>query len=258
MMRLSNRIRPACLGMTLLALLVVSGSLLGKDKKPKGFGTGLPLDAKKLDGFRMFLEPPEPSPRQIRRIEAGRFRGDLRVEDAWERQVAKKDAGKLLDRFFQDPLALDVVRKFESLTVYILPSAKDLLGPRAQYDRLIDTSHPVMNLTSEQAKRIAEIYSTPTSYLWGTHMMCGPVYGVRFDFQKGERKLSILLCLTCSHAGIIQNPGKLEHIPSEHIHLKETFPELLEIVKTLAPDNDLIQSLKAPAYTPPAEDPDIP
>jgi hypothetical protein len=89
-------------------------------------------------------------------------------------------------------------------------------------------------------------------------MMCGPVYGVRFDFQKEERKVSILLCLTCSHAGIIQNPNKLEQIPSEHIHLQGTFPELLQIVKTLAPENNLIQSLKAPAYTPPADDPDIP
>jgi len=257
-MKLSNKTRPGYLGMTLLALLLVSGPLLGKDKKPKGFGQGQGLNPPDMAHFELFLAPPEPSPRQIRRIEAGRFRGDFQMEDAWERQVAKNDPGKLLDRFFQDPLALDVVRNFESLQVYILPSAKDLPGPRAQYDRLIDTSHPAMNLTPEQAKRIAEIYSTPTSYLWGTHMLCGPVYGVRFDFQKGERKVPILLCLTCSHAGIIQNPRKLEHIPSEHIQLTGTFPELLEIVKTLAPDNTLIQSLKAPTYTPPAEDPAIP
>ena len=244
--------------MTLLALLLVSGSLPAKDKKPKGMGQGLPLDSKALDGFRMFLEPSEPSPRQIRRIEAGRFRGDFRMEDAWERQVATEDPGKLLGRFFQDPLALDTVRNFESLQVYILPSAKDLPGPRAQYDRLIDTSHPVTNLTPEQAKRIAEIYSTPTSYLWGTRFMCGPVYGVRFDFEKGDRQISILLCLTCSHAGIIQNPRKLEHIRSEHIHLEEVFPELLKLVKILAPDNELIQSLKAPAYNPPADEPVIP
>jgi hypothetical protein len=254
-MRLSNKIRPGYLGMTLLALLLASGSLLGKDKKPKGFGAGQPLDAKELDGFRMFLEPPEPSPRQIRRIEAGRFRGDFRMEDAWERQVAKKDSGKLLDRFFQDPLALDVVRNFESLTVYILPSAKNMSGPNLQERRWLDRSNPAMNLTPDQAKRLAEIYSTPTSYLWGTRFLCGPVYGVRFDFKKGDRQISILLCLTCSHVGIIQDPGKLEHIRSEHIHLKETFPELLEIVKKLAPDNDLIQSLKVPAYTPPADDP---
>ena len=258
MMRLSNKIHPLSIGLALLALQLASGPLLGKDKKPKGLAGGMPLDAKALDGFRMFLEPPEPNRRQIRRMEAGRFRGSFMIEDNWERQVAKKDQGKLLDRFFQDPLALDAVRNFETLRVYILPSAKDLPGPRAQYDRLIDTSNPVMDLTPEQARRIAEIYSTPTSYLWGTHMMCGPVYGVRFDFQKEERKVSILLCLTCSHAGIIQNLNKLEHIPSEHIHLQGTFPELLQIVKTLAPENKLIQSLKAPAYTPPADDPDIP
>ncbi|MEE2991188.1 MAG: hypothetical protein VX715_11275, partial [Planctomycetota bacterium] len=67
-----------------------------------------------------------------------------------------------------------------------------------------------------------------------------------------------LLCLTCSHVAIIQDPRKLEHIRSEHIHLNGTFPELLEIVKKLAPDNELIQSLKAPAYNPPADEPVIP
>ena len=128
--------------MTLLALLLVSGPLLGKDKKPKGMGQGLPLDSKALDGFRMFLEPPEPSPRQIRRIEAGRFRGDFQMEDAWERQVAKKDAGKLLDRFFQDPLALDAVRNFESLTVYILPSAKNMISPIYNLFCHIGIAHP--------------------------------------------------------------------------------------------------------------------
>ena len=257
-MRLLNKISPASLGMTLLALLLVSGPLLGKDKKPKGTGQGLPFDAQELDGWRMFPEPSEPSPRQIRRIEAGRFRGDFQMEDAWERQVAKKDQKKLLDRFFQDPLALDAVRNFESLTVYILPSAKNMSGPNLQERRWLDRSNPVMNLTPDQAKRLAEIYSTPTSYLWGTHMMCGPIYGVRFDFQKGERQISILLCLTCSHVAIIQDPRKLEHIRSEHIHLNGTFPELLEIVKKLAPDNELIQSLKAPAYNPPADEPVIP
>jgi hypothetical protein len=257
-MRLLNEIRPASLGITLLALFLVPGSLPGKDKKPKGLGQGLPLDSKKLDGFRMFLEPPEPNPRQIRRIENGRFHGDFRIEDTWERQVAKEDPGKLLDRFFQDPLALDAVRNFESLTVYILPSAKNMSGPNLQERRWLDRSNPAMNLTPEQAKRIAQIYSSPTSYLWGTRFLCGPIYGVRFDFQKGDRQISILLCLTCTHAGIIQNPRKLNNISTEHIHLAEVFPELLEIVKKLAPDNDLIQSLKAPAYTPPADDPVIP
>jgi len=254
-MKLSNNARPGYLGMTLLALLLVSGPLLGKDKKPKGFGQGQGLNPPDMAHFELFLAPPEPSPRQIRRIEAGCFRGDFRMEDAWERQVAKKDAGKLLDRFFQDPLALDAVRNFESLTVYILPSAKNMSGPNLQERRWLDRSNPAMNLTPDQAKRLAEIYSTPTSYLWGTRMVCGPIYGVRFDFQKGERQISILLCLTCSHVAIIQDPGKLGRIRSEHIEVGKTFPELLEIVKKLAPDNDLIQSLKVPAYTPPADDP---
>lgn len=262
-MRLLNNSPASCWSLAVFILLFLAGPLSGwadKPAKPKGmgFGNGRELTPQQEAQFFMSLDPGTPSQRQARRIEKGRFRGDIMLEDVWERQVAASQPQKLIDRFFETSAALDVVKNFESLTVYILPSAKNMSGPNLQERRWLDRSNPAMNLTPDQAKRLAEIYSTPTSYLWGTRFLCGPVYGVRFDFQKGDRQISILLCLTCSHAGIIQNPRKLNNIPTEHIHLAEVFPELLEIVKKLAPDNDLIQSLKAPKYTPSADDPVFP
>ena len=77
--------------------------------------------------------------------------------------------------------------------------------------------------------------------------MCGTLYGVRFDFHKGDKSVSILLCLTCAEAGVVTNPGDLTQMRSEHIELKKVFPELLSIIKELAPNNAVIQGLKPPS-----------
>ena len=174
------------------------------------------------------------------------LRRERRQEQKRQRNAAGNPA-ELLVQLFNDDSWLDVVRSFDRLEFYILPkpdkSSNDYNAPK----RLLATSSAGEIPSPEQARRVAEILSSAGTYSWGVQYMCGTLYGVRFDFHKGDKSVSILLCLNCAEAGVVTNPGDLKQMRSEHIELKKVFPELLSIIKELAPNNAVIQGLKPPS-----------
>lgn len=147
--------------------------------------------------------------------------------------------GKQLDHLFGGPKNLETVRLPDRVTGYLLP----LDSTMDSFKVLQDRKHP-FTLKANDQEKLSRLLTMHANYEWGARYLCEIRYGIRLDFEKGKRKVSVYLCLGCGHAGIMLGDKKYEHdIRSEHMDKGSVYHAVAEIIKNALPDVDGIQSI---------------
>ena len=147
--------------------------------------------------------------------------------------------GKQLAHLFGGPKNLETVRQPDKVTGYLLPLDRTIDSFKVLHDR----KHPFTLQTGDQEK-LSLLLTKHSNYEWGAQYLCEIRYGIRLEFEKGNRKVSVYLCLGCGHAGIMLGDKKYEHdIRSEHMDKGSVYHAVAEIIKRALPDVEAIQAI---------------
>lgn len=96
-----------------------------------------------------------------------------------------------------------------------------------------------VELSTSQAQSLRNLLLDHDSYEWDVAKGCMPIYGVRVQFLEEDQSVDVMFCFECDILTIFRN-GK--------ITTGEDFDtirgRLLEIIKPLFPDDELIQGLE--------------
>lgn len=152
-----------------------------------------------------------------------------------------------IDELFTAKDLRRVVSGFDRVEFHILPTPSKEDGDYNAPQRLLARPGPGKQPSAEQSSRLAAIFTSPGSYTFGARYMCGTLYGVRFDFYREDQEVSILVCLSCAEVGVVVHPDKIKRMRSEHLELKQVYPELLAIIQELVPAGHPIKNFKPPS-----------
>jgi len=161
---------------------------------------------------------------------------------------------KQLAHLFGGTKNLETVRQPDKVTGYLLPLDSTMDSLKVLQDR----KHPFTLKAADQEK-LSLLLTKHAHYEWGAQYLCEIRYGIRLEFEKGNHKVSVYLCLGCGHAGIMLGDKKYEHdIRSEHMDKGSVYHAVAEIIKTALPDVEAIQAIsikkqKAPYNATPYE-----
>ncbi|MDE0737234.1 MAG: hypothetical protein OSB47_15530, partial [Pirellulaceae bacterium] len=147
-------------------------------------------------------------------------------------EQAIQTPGKQLAHLFGGPKNLETVRQPDKVTGYLLPLDNAMDSLKVLHDR-----RHSFTLKPADQKKISSLLTRHGSYEWAARYACEIRYGIRLEFEKGNRKVSVYLCLGCGHAGIMLGDKKYEHdIRSEHMDKGGVYTAVAEIIKRSLPE----------------------
>ena len=145
------------------------------------------------------------------------------------------DSAGNLTKVFGNSAAIDSIKSADSVNAYRLPSPSEYRASLADYKM---SAGPI-DVPDDQVSKLRAVLLDKSTYGWDFAKGCIPDYGVRIQFQHDSQEVDILLCFECDILLVYQN-GKV--VGGEDFD--DGRPQLVEIVKTVFPHDEAIQSLK--------------
>lgn len=99
-------------------------------------------------------------------------------------------------------------------------------------------------VSSETADTIQKILAREASYAWPITKMCAPDYGVLFTFGGDQATVWIALCFDCNILGVFDSTDDSEKSINREEDFDPAIRSLVPIVKSLFPDDAVVQALK--------------
>ncbi len=152
---------------------------------------------------------------------------------AWQWSAARSQR---VSNLYGGPSAVDTIQNATSVQAYRLPS------PSLHVEKLADytMSAGPIEIPPATVSKLRAVLMDDSVYLWDVAKACGePDYGVRFQFQKGEDKVDVLICFKCNMLGVYHNGDAVEYEDCDNGR-----SQLIEIAQELFPGDAVIQSLK--------------
>jgi hypothetical protein len=152
---------------------------------------------------------------------------------AWQWSAAKSQR---VSNLYGGPSAIDTILNATSVQAYRLPSSSYHMEKLADYTM---SAGPI-EIPAATVSKLRGVLMNDSVYLWDVAKACGePDYGVRFQFQKGDDNIDVLICFKCNMLGIYHNGVALGYEDCD-----DGRSQLIEIAKELFPGDTAIQSLK--------------
>ncbi|RLS54066.1 MAG: hypothetical protein DWH91_12795 [Planctomycetota bacterium] len=132
--------------------------------------------------------------------------------------------------------AIDTVQLSNSVQVYRLSSPSFHVQLLAEYSM---SAGPI-SIPEATAVKLRSILMDDTIYLWDVAKACGePNYGIRFQFQRGQDNVDVLICFECDILGVYHNGQSVDYEDCDYGRA-----QLIAIAKELFPDDPAIQALQ--------------
>ena len=145
------------------------------------------------------------------------------------------DAAGSLSKVFGSSVAIDTIKSADSVKAYRLPSPSEYRASLSGYKM---SAGPI-DVPDDQIAKLHAVLLDKSTYGWDYAKGCIPDYGVRIQFQHDSHEVDVLLCFECDILSVYHN-GKA--VGGEDFD--DGRPQLVKIVKTVFPDDQVIQSLK--------------
>lgn len=102
----------------------------------------------------------------------------------------------------------------------------------------IETRLGPVRLSPAMAKNISDILCDPVTYE-GDWYGCDPIYGIRLKFTAPQGTVEALLCMQCDNVAFSSSAND-----SEEREFEKGRPQIVKFLKTVFPDDQIIQALK--------------
>ncbi len=146
----------------------------------------------------------------------------------------------VIERVFRNRQIFDVVMSSQQVTVQSLHKN----GEEPQEILAGYTNDAPVLLSAEQAQKIKNLLTAPSSYLWNVGNSCMPDYGVLFNFQTGGHTVRVALCFKCRMVGVFDGEdNKAGQVNYEYL-FDPMRKQLAAICIAIFPNDKEIQALQ--------------
>jgi len=149
-------------------------------------------------------------------------------------------------RIFGGAQGLSVLHHADRIEAYRVDTPADRNSSSIALEDFPIIKGPIA-ISQSDAEPLLATLQDRNSYLWDMPKGCELVPGVRFDFIRGNDRLSVLLCFQCDMTANYLNGKIVGGGNTDKVR-----PTLVRVARSLFPDDAKIQSLSEQQSTPPA------